>query len=143
MKPYCRTKPLVALLCTTTKPNQIKITGGDRFHRPLILVILVHVFISKGMSQISITGPSCVTPGTSYQYIISGNWNQKTSMSWSITGGVITGTTNSFTSGTPKPNIYITWSASGSLSLTTGNPNGSISKSVTASTALSAGSITN
>src|ERR1051326_327286 len=89
-------------------------------------------------SQVSISGPICVQAGVSYQYTISGSWNQGTSMSWSVTGGTIT---NPPASATPKPNIFVTWSTSGSVSLTSSIGNASINVSISA--VLSGGTLSN
>jgi RHS repeat-associated protein len=62
-------------------------------------------------------------------------------MTWTISSGSasFTGSSN----GTPLPNVYITWTTSGSISLSTTNPSGNTSLSVTVTTALSAGTISN
>jgi RHS repeat-associated protein len=111
-------------------------------------LLLLGVFIGTryyGISQISITGPTCVVAGQSYQYTISGNWHASppppTSMTWTIATGSASFTGSS--SGTPLPNVYITWTTSGSISLSTTNPSGNASLNVTVTTALSAGTISN
>ncbi len=115
----------------------------NKIAKPLMFLVIFPFFFKQGFSQISITGPTCVQAGTSYQYTIAGNWTGSTSMTWNITGGVITGTTNTSTSGTPKPNIYITWSSSGNVKLTTSNPTGNATLNVSVSSALSGGSLSN
>jgi RHS repeat-associated protein len=64
-------------------------------------------------------------------------------MTWTIvSGGVFTGTTNTVSSGTPLPNVNITWASSGSISLAATNPTGNTSLNVIVTTSLSPGSIT-
>ena len=45
-----------------------------------------------------------------YQYTISGSWNSGTFMDWCVTGGTITGG-GTCQSGTPLPQIYVTFTA--------------------------------
>ena len=110
----------------------------------LLSIVLIGV-LQPSIAQFSITGSTCVLAGQSYQYTISGPWTQSTTMTWTVSGGVITtpscGNCTQKT-GTPLPNIYISWSSSGSLTLTTSNPTGNASKTITISLALSPGSIT-
>src|SRR5689334_3264398 len=103
-----------------------------------VCCLILHLVTLTLFSQTSITGSTCVQAGVSYQYTISGNWNQNTAMSWSVTGGAIT---NPPASGTPKPNIFVTWSSSGTVSLISGIGNASIIVSVSA--ALSGGVLSN
>lgn len=49
-----------------------------------ILLVLISV---NGNAQVSISGPGCVIPGITYQYVINGNWNSNSSMSACVTGG--------------------------------------------------------
>lgn len=105
-----------------------------------ISILVFQFFLLKSFSQISITGPTCVQAGVSYQYTISGSWTQSTSMSWSVSGGTIT---NPPSSGTPKPNVFITWTTNGTVSLVTSNPAGNASKSVSVSATLSGGTLSN
>ena len=106
----------------------------------LVILLVFQFFLLKGFSQISITGPTCVQAGVSYQYTISGSWTQSTFMSWSVSGGTIT---NPPSSGTPKPNVFITWTTNGTVLLVTSNPAGNASKSVSVSATLSGGTLSN
>lgn len=90
-------------------------------------------------SQMSITGPTCVTAGTQYTYTIAGNWTSSTNMNWSQTTGTISGST----SGTPLPQIHVTFTTSGSVHVTTTNPTGSATLNVTVTPVLSGGIISN
>ncbi len=95
----------------------------------------------------SISGTTCVVPGTSYQYTFGGSWTSSTTMNWSVSGGVITGTYNTYQSGTPLVRIYVTWNSgitSGNVSCSTSNPFASaVYLYVTASSSLQGGSISN
>ena len=67
-----------------------------------IAFLLIHQAL---LSQVTISGPTCIKAGVAYTYSIQGNWNTSSTMSWSVFGGTISGTT----SGTPKPSISVTW----------------------------------
>ncbi|MBC7688260.1 MAG: hypothetical protein H7211_08790, partial [Aquabacterium sp.] len=110
----------------------------------LLIITICTAITTSTHAQISITGPTCVTVGTSYNYTISGNWTTSTSMQWCITGGVVTGSTNTCKTATPYPNISVTWtsSGSGSISLSTTNPSDGASKAVTVTQALTPGLLT-
>jgi RHS repeat-associated protein len=89
----------------------------------------------------SISGPTCVSAGSSQTYTISGSWTTGTTMSWSASGGVV----SIPSSGTPKPQVTVTWNAgftTGQVSLTTSNPSGSATLSISAQPALVAGTLT-
>lgn len=119
---------------------------GKNICKSLFILFLLQFVLSKqGLSQLSITGPTCVQLGTQYQYTISGSWTTSTFMEWQIVGGVIAGTSNSYTSGTPKPSINVVWNSpgGGSVSLKTGNPTDSKTKYVSVSGTLNGGSLSN
>src|SRR5579871_2123161 len=100
----------------------------------ILIVILSSTQLAKG--QYSITGATCVVAGTQYTYTISGNWNNNTQMSWVITGGTISGPT----SGTPLPQVHVTWTSSGTLQVNV-PPSSGGSINVTLATTLVAGTI--
>ncbi len=87
-------------------------------------------------TQWTISGPTCVTVGTQYTYTISGSWTNSTQMTWTVSNG--TGSA----SGTPLPQIHVTWSGSGTVQINTSNPTGSYSLPVTASSTVTGGTLT-
>src|SRR6516165_649967 len=96
----------------------------------LFALAAICILPAGGQAQVSINGPTCVATSTDYTYTISGNWNGSTWMTWCITGGYITTTFNSCASGTPLPQVHVTWtSSSGSVSLSTANGNASLNVS--------------
>ncbi len=97
------------------------------------------VFSVSAYSQMSITGPTCVVSGTLYTYTIAGNWSSSTNMVWTVNGGTISGSS----SGTPLPQIHVTFSSSGSVQVHTTNPTSSPSVTVTAAPVLSGGTLSN
>jgi RHS repeat-associated protein len=106
--------------------------------RSLIFILAFNFsFLISGFSQFSITGPTCVVAGTQYTYNISGPYTNQTNMNWNQT----TGTINGSSSGTPLPSIHVTWSVNGTVKVTTSNPTGSATLSVTIINPLAPGTI--
>src|SRR3954470_4855844 len=103
--------------------------------RLCFLIINCIVFAKFVSAQVSISGPTCVNAGTEYQYTISGNWNTSTNMNWCLTGGLISGTTNTCKSGTPVVSILVIWKTgviSGVVSLTSSIGNATLNVSIVA-----------
>src|ERR1700722_5699113 len=92
-------------------------------------------------AQFTISGPTCVVAGTQYTYTISGSWTNSTTMNWTVANGTISGSS----SGTPLPQVHITWSTTttGVVQVNCSNPSGSGSLTVTADNTLSGGTISN
>ncbi len=106
----------------------------------LTLLLSVAGFWQTGKSQMVITGPTCVVAGTQYTYTVSGNWNSSTHMVWSVSNGTINGSS----SGTPLPQIHVTWSSgNGIVMLSTTSPTYNPTLNVTVASALTAGTISN
>jgi len=116
--------------------------------RPLLFVMLMIALsgYKLGAQSFSITGEhTCATAGVSYTYTIAGPWTASTAMTWTINGGVITGTSNSSVSGTPMPSISVTWNAgvsSGSVTVSTSSPTGNASITTGITPVMNAGSFT-
>ena len=110
---------------------------GRRIKRKIILLLLATAFLHPVLAQMSITGPTCVVAGTQYTYTIAGNWTNSTSMTWSVTGGAISGSS----SGTPLPQVHVTWSTGGTptIKVTTTNPSSNPSMNITVTAALAGG----
>jgi hypothetical protein len=108
-----------------------------------LAVIICPSIFSQAVVQPAITGPTCVIPGTTYQYLISGEWDSGSTMEVCTKGAVILSTNGSCTSnGTPVAAVELIWNAginSGSLSLSSTKGNASLAVSLT--TPLKAGSI--
>src|SRR5580765_8588378 len=110
--------------------------------KKLLSIIIVTFLCQFTNGQMSISGPTCALPNTNYTYTISGNWTNSTSMTWSVTHGTIIGSS----SGTPRPQITVSWSSSfssGTVSLTTSNPSSNPSLSVTIVPSYNPGTISN
>lgn len=91
-------------------------------------------------AQVTISGPTCVVPGTVYQYIITGAWDSASTMQICLKGGVINGTGGSCTGTvTPRSSILVIWNGAGPGSLQLTSSKGSSSLAVTVTTPLSGG----
>ena len=79
--------------------------------------LLVLVFFGLTcQAQLSMSGSNCVVNGgtTGYQYTISGAWQPQYTISWTISGGVVAGTSNTTKSGTIAsigPSLRVVWNA--------------------------------
>jgi RHS repeat-associated protein len=82
-----------------------------KLYKPLISFFISLLLFKTAQAQVSISGPSCIVAGVEYQYTISGSWNFTTYMDWCVTGGTITGSGGTCQSGTPLPQIYVTFTA--------------------------------
>jgi hypothetical protein len=114
---------------------------NPKIFKPLIPFFVFLMLFNRLQAQVSISGPSCVAEGIEYQYTISGNWNFSTYMNWCVTGGTITGG-GTCKSGTPLPQIYVTFTAGTGrqINLTTSSGNATLNISLAAT--LQPGSIT-
>ncbi|HXB07278.1 MAG TPA: hypothetical protein VNW04_09185, partial [Puia sp.] len=93
------------------------------------LVLLSLLLIVAGcpvfaQQQLTISGSTCVTPGTQYTYTMGGNFTGSTSVTWTCSGGSFVGSS----SGTGLIHCTIVWNdaSQGSINVTatglTGSP---------------------
>jgi hypothetical protein len=94
-------------------------------------------------AQVTITGPTCVVPGTTYQYLIGGKWDSASTMQVCLQGAVIARLNGPCTGNVePFSSILVIWNAgitTGSLNLTSSS--GSSGLTVTVTSPLQAGVI--
>ena len=105
------------------------------YTRVVLLISLIGY--TDVFSQVTITGPTCVVPGTVYQYTISGNWDSTSTMNICINGGAIYDSIDSnecTPTGRPVAKVVADWDTSGtwSLTLTSSSGNTTLNVSVTA-----------
>jgi hypothetical protein len=95
--------------------------------------------------QVALSGPSCVVPGITYQYKITGNWDSTSTLQVCITGGVIADTagTNSCTptGGAPLYSVLVIWNDTTGASLHIVSSAGNNTLNVMITSPLLAGSI--
>lgn len=94
-------------------------------------------------AQVGIDGPSCVLPGQTYTYYVSGNFNVLVERTWCINGGIIVETSTTCNTSMVYTSVDVIWSSgysSGSISLS--SEEGYVSLPVSFTTTLSPGNIT-
>jgi len=112
----------------------------------ILVIIYLILFLTPRFlfSQVTISGPTCVTTETVYQYNIQGSWDSASTMQVCITGGAIadSGLAGNCTSQkAPFGSVRVTWNdlSGGSLSVNSSKGNASLDVNVT--TALQPGLI--
>lgn len=100
----------------------------------LCLPCVAMLFVLSAVSQVTISGPTCVVAGTVYQYTISGNWDSLSTMQVCISSGTIAGssaTSNCTATGAPLATVLVLWNDSasntGSISLSSSIGNATLS----------------
>jgi hypothetical protein len=100
----------------------------------LILLGLVWSVCLPAFSQPSVSGPTCVIPGTIYQYNITGPWDSTSTMQICLTGGTLASATSSCTgNGSPIAIVQVIWNtgSNGSLQLTSSKGNTTLNVNIT------------
>src|ERR1700733_10013314 len=99
-------------------------------------IFLIPVLQTPAFSQVNVTGPTCVIPGTVYQYVITGPWDSTSTMQVCLTGGQLADSTGTCTpTGWPLSFVLVTWNpgTTGSLQLQSSNGNSTIAVSISSS----------
>jgi hypothetical protein len=99
----------------------------------VIFSSLLLLFYCHANSQVTITGPTCVTADIQYQYIVHGAWTAGTTSSICIAGGKFGGTDSTCSSGGPVSVINVTWDSAydqGQITLQSSAGNFNISVSI-------------
>lgn len=92
--------------------------------------------------QVTITGPSCVLAGTTYQYLVSGSWDAASTMQVCLTGGAIVDSGKACRSnGTPVASLGVVWTPGASTNLQISTSKGNATFQVTITTPLAGGMI--
>lgn len=108
------------------------------------IFLLIVFFVSgfRGNSQVTVTGPACVIPGATYQYLISGPWDSASTMQVCLTGGLVVGSNAACTgNGVPVASVLVTWTASGAGNVNLSSSKGNSTLAVTISSVLTGGAI--
>ena len=123
---------------TQTTYYKLDVIEGNTSSQAWSSVTAVYVW-PPGQSGI-VAGYTCMTTGTQDQYTLSCNCTDSTTMTWSVAGGTISGSS----SGTGLTQIPVTWNRAGtdSVSVITSNPADTFSLVVTSCPSLSGGTIT-
>src|SRR5450755_3428426 len=91
--------------------------------------------------QVSISGPSCVTPGMVYQYNLTGNWDSASSLKICVTGGSILNAGSSCQTSAPVAFVKIIWNETANGTVSLSSDKGSANLSVTITDSLMPGRI--
>jgi hypothetical protein len=67
------------------------------------------ILFQQGKSQITVTGATCVTRGTEYQYFIAGGEDSATSTQVCVSGGIITGNGAACVTTTALTQVHVLW----------------------------------
>ncbi len=81
---------------------------------PFIQITISLIMLLNGRSafaQPEITGPRCILPGISYQYLVSGNWKAGTNVNVCVTGGKLKGDSTCTPKGSIPFMLFVTWDA--------------------------------
>jgi hypothetical protein len=90
--------------------------------------------------QVTVTGPTCVVPGTIYEYLIIGKWDSTSSMQVCLTGGSIAGkSTSCTTSGKPVPFVLVQWNTGSGGAINVSSTSGNSSLDIAFATPLTGG----
>lgn len=109
----------------------------------VLLLFFVCVANLMATGQPLISGPACVIPGVTYQYLITGQWDSASTMQVCTTGAIILPINGPCTgSGSPLSSLLVTWNAgitTGTINITSSKGNTSLT--VTETNPLKAGMI--
>lgn len=109
-----------------------------------ILSAVCGLLFNTAYSQVNISGPSCVIPGTIYEYRITGVWDSLSLMHVCVNGGIIADTSISGScsdDGPPLSAVLVVWSDTSQASLMVVFSGGYSSLTVTTTAPLVAGVI--
>ncbi len=101
----------------------------------IFIALLCIAYPDHADCQVTVNGPSCVLPGTVYQYTIGGEWDSASAMQVCISGGVIRDVGNNCTpNGRPLAFVQVMWDSSGTgkLALTSSSGNYTLDVNITA-----------
>jgi hypothetical protein len=97
-------------LTTITRVN--KITNMQKPLYTSFLFIIALVCCTTLYSQVLISGPTCVTPGLTYQYRINAVWDTSSTMQVCVSGATINGVEGSCTvTAKPSPFVLVSWNS--------------------------------
>lgn len=99
--------------------------------RNAVTYLLIFFFFAqslKAYSQIKISGPECIVPGTEYQYDLYGKWDKQSEINVCVEGGLIATDNSLCYQGKAVSYVRIIWDDSitkGKISITSSSGNGS------------------
>src|ERR1700737_3228626 len=89
------------------------------FIKPWLFAAVLNLCGFISFAQVSISGPACIHPGLQYNYQVSAYYSGTSNFTYTVSGGTLsTGGTTGTHSGPGLASIIVTWSGSGSISVT-------------------------
>jgi hypothetical protein len=104
-----------------------------RMKRTVFIFIFNFLLYTQGLisySQVRISGPACVVPGTEYQYELYGKFDKQSEINICVEGGMVAANNNSCYKVSNAKYVRIIWSediAKGNISITSATGKGSFS----------------
>lgn len=108
------------------------------------LLLLLVAFAVTGYhlnAQVSISGPQCIIPGITYQYIINGNWNNSSVIKVCLTGGKLISSERCTPDSVRATSVFVIWNDTSYRKLDVTSSLGNTSIIVLATTDLKGGRI--
>lgn len=112
-------------------------------HPKIICCLLVMLLFKNSpvTAQVSISGPACIIPGLTYQYLITGSSGQNTGFQICITGGRLITGDSCTTPGNFQNAVLVLWNDTGYRKLNLASASGNAVLAVQGTTALAGGLI--
>jgi hypothetical protein len=112
--------------------------------KTLLFVLIALATMGKSpKAQVSVSGPLCVIPGITYQYIITGNWNSSSTMKVCIKGGLLSTGDTCTPGSTIASSVFVVWSNNGPHKLKVTSSSGNMNVTVQRTRELKGGLIHN
>jgi len=113
----------------------------NKFRNVLVCLFCLLAQSHKSLCQVAITGPTRVIADTEYQYLISGNWDDYSTMQLCIQGGIIVNTDSTCFNGSPVASIHVIWKEDSTASISINSSDGDAFLSMERTTILDGGKI--
>jgi hypothetical protein len=109
-----------------------------------LLFLLIALISKQGnlIGQITVTGPTCIIPGITYQYMVNGNWTSSSTMRACVTGGKLSTGERCTLLGSISTTLFVVWSDTSFKKLELTSSLGNANLTPVATTVLKGGRIT-
>jgi len=107
----------------------------------LLLFIAVTAIAYNLTAQVTVSGPQCIIPGITYQYIISGNWNASSAIKVCLRGGKLASGERCTPDSERPTSVFVVWNDTSFRKLDVTSSLGNTSLVAQATTGLKGGGI--